>query len=179
MYLLLPHDLWGLQYLIRRVKNLFTDQLLTILQSLLQLFSQNDNLSQFTLIYCFSSLQLYISKRSNNRYFQPTLQIGFFPQWKTSLVQAVEPAQLYAPLPVAGTTQFAHPTYYIYYLFYAAAFKQQLATTITLHCQLQQHQPTTRNTAALLRWKFQTSFSHAMYFYKCQHTQYIRPLNCV
>ena len=30
------------------------------------------------------------------------------PQWKTSLVQAVEPAQLYAPLPVAGTTQFAH-----------------------------------------------------------------------
>ena len=28
------------------------------------------------------------------------------PQWKTSLVQAVEPAQLYAPLPVAGTKAF-------------------------------------------------------------------------
>ena len=136
-----------------------------LLQPLFQLFSWIDNLSsQLTLIHCFSSLQLHISKRSNNEYFQPTLQIGFFPQWKTSLVQAVEPAQLYAPLPVAGTTQFAHPTYYIYYLFYAAAFKQQLATTITLHCQLYQHQPTTRNTAALLRWKFQTSFSHAMYF---------------
>ena len=60
------------------------------------------------------------------------------------------------------TCRDIHPTYYIYYLFYAAAFKQQLATTITLPTL---PTPTTRNTAALLRWKFQTSFSHAMYFY--------------
>ena len=65
------------------------------------------------------------------------------------------------------TCRDIHPTYYIYYLFYAATFKQQLATTITLPTL---PTPTTRNTAALLRWKFQTSFSHAMYFYKCQHT---------
>ena len=45
----------------------------------------------------------------SQHYIHPcSSQLSRFPQWKTSLVLAVEPAQLYAPLLVAGTTQFAH-----------------------------------------------------------------------